>query len=385
MDRNIRIAYIIATFRNAWFWLGIWILFYLQVTDYSGIGVIESILFFTVLLLEVPTGAFADIFGKRITLIISFFLSGICNTLIGFAWNTTSLAFAVIFGGVAMSLYSGAFDALVYDSLLQEKKESRFNRVISRINSYQLIMMAVCSVIGGFLYTLNNQLPFLLTAFFSFAASIFSFFLVEPHLDSTKFNFKSYLSQNIEGFRHLFNKNLLRFVIFLIVVSSMYALSDEMLDSILGYEFGLSSQMLGILFSIISIVGAFFSYLSGRIKETDNFLWLILIITTAAALTYILSPLAGIVLGVVLLTARSAIMAVHRNFESALLNQHISSQYRATTLSAFNLIKTLPYAVLVPFLGIYMQQITARNFAMVIGIIIIIAVIFQSLISPKTK
>lgn len=385
MERNIKIAYIVGAFRNAWFWLGIWILFYLSITNYSGIGIIESALFFTSILLEVPTGALADIFGKRKTLIISFFLSGICNIGMAFSKDFTSLLISVIVGGIAMSLYSGAFEALVYDSLLQDKKESLFNRVISKITSYQLVTMAICSVVGGYMFAYNNKLPFIVCGLFSFAAAGLSFLFTEPIYDTEKFNFKNYLNQNIEGFKHLFNKNLFKYVVFLIIIGSVYVLSDEMLDSFLGFEFGLNSQMLGILFSIISLVGAFFSYLSGKISKGRDLFLLILILTGASALTYLLSPVAGIVLGSVLLVSRSAIMAMHNNYQSSLLNQHISSKFRATTLSSFSLIKTLPYALSAPLLGIYMQQITARNFAFFISLLMIIVVIIQSLFKYKNK
>ena len=98
-------------------------------------------------------------------------MSGLCNIGIAYSTNLNNLLASVVLGGIAMSLYSGAFDALVYDSLLQEKKESTFNKVLSRITSQQLIMMAVCSAVGGFMYSYNQQLPFLLCGLFSFAAS----------------------------------------------------------------------------------------------------------------------------------------------------------------------------------------------------------------------
>lgn len=379
MDRNIQLAYIVGTLRNAWFWLGIWVLFYLSITDYRGIGIVESVLFFTAIILEVPTGAIADILGKKVTLVSSFILSGICNFALAYSTNLTQLVVAVIFGGIAISLYSGAFDSLVYDSLLFSKNESKFNSVISKISSYQLIMMAVCSIIGGFIFTIDPKLPFLLCGLFAFVAAGVSLLFSEPPLDTVKFSFNNYINQNIVGFKHLFNQNLLRYVFFLVIISSVYALSDEMLDSILGYEFGLNSQALGILYSVISIVAALFSYLSSRLSPKVDIFWLILVISGASALTYMLSPFVGIVLGSFLLIFRTALMTVHSNFQSSLLNQHISSKYRATTLSSFNLIKTLPYALSVPFLGIYMQQITARTFALYVGIVIALVIVIQSL------
>jgi hypothetical protein len=85
------------------------------------------------------------------------------------------------------------------------------------------------------------------------------------------------------------------------------------------------------------------------------------------------------------LIGRSAIMAMHNNYQSSLLNQHISSKYRATTLSSFSLIKTLPYALSAPLLGIYMQQVTAKNFAFFIAVVMIVVIIIQSFLQKTDK
>lgn len=65
LARNIALAYILTISRFSWFWLGIWVLYYLKFTNYTGIGLIEMVMIFTMLLLEIPTGAIADLLGKN--------------------------------------------------------------------------------------------------------------------------------------------------------------------------------------------------------------------------------------------------------------------------------------------------------------------------------
>jgi len=67
MKNNILIAYILAFAKNTWFWLGIWIFYYLRFTNYAGIGLIETVLTVTTTLSEIPTGAVADLLGKKKT------------------------------------------------------------------------------------------------------------------------------------------------------------------------------------------------------------------------------------------------------------------------------------------------------------------------------
>jgi len=42
LPRNIKLAYILAFLHNLMFWMGIWLLFYLSITNYAGVGLVES-------------------------------------------------------------------------------------------------------------------------------------------------------------------------------------------------------------------------------------------------------------------------------------------------------------------------------------------------------
>ncbi len=73
MRRNIFLTYLLAVCFNAFFWMGIWLLYYLQFTNYAGVGVIETTWVVMSLIGEIPTGAIADLLGKKRTLIFASF------------------------------------------------------------------------------------------------------------------------------------------------------------------------------------------------------------------------------------------------------------------------------------------------------------------------
>src|SRR3990167_10935878 len=77
MDRNIKIAYVLTVLKNSWFWLGIWVFYYLLFTNYAGIGIVETGLIVGMTLGEIPTGAIADLLGKKKTLITAYFLMAV--------------------------------------------------------------------------------------------------------------------------------------------------------------------------------------------------------------------------------------------------------------------------------------------------------------------
>lgn len=120
MKNNITIAYVLTFAKNTWFWLGIWIFYYLRFTNYAGIGLIETVLIVTTTLTEIPTGAVADLLGKKKTLVIAFLLEAAGAYMMAFAPNYNIVLWSVFVMCVGGAFYSGTLDALVFDSLKQE-------------------------------------------------------------------------------------------------------------------------------------------------------------------------------------------------------------------------------------------------------------------------
>ena len=164
VKRNLILPYLLAFSKNTWFWLGIWIFYYLKFTNYAGIGLIETVMITTTSLAEIPTGAVADLFGKKNTLVLSFAFEALGAILMATATNFPLLAFSVFVMCIGGALYSGTLDALVYDTLKEHGQEGTYDRKISTINTISLIAPAICGLVGGFLYVVNPRLPFLANA-----------------------------------------------------------------------------------------------------------------------------------------------------------------------------------------------------------------------------
>lgn len=75
MAPNITLAYGLSAVNGTRFGLGIWVLYYLRFTNYAGIGLIESLMMLTFFVAEIPSGALADLIGRKRTLQLAFALS----------------------------------------------------------------------------------------------------------------------------------------------------------------------------------------------------------------------------------------------------------------------------------------------------------------------
>jgi len=90
---------------------------------------LQSIYSIGVLVLEIPSGAIADYFGKRISLIIGSFIFGLGFILYGLGSTFLHFAIGELVAALGMSFISGADSAFTHEHLKEHDKEDQFNSV----------------------------------------------------------------------------------------------------------------------------------------------------------------------------------------------------------------------------------------------------------------
>ena len=120
------------------------------------IGLAESVFHVVSLLCEVPSGMAADLLGRKKTLLSGGVLTVTCNLLMAFAPNLFTICLAMGLNALAMTMFSGTFTALVYDSLKTEGREDEYIQVSA--NSSQISMLA--NAIGSLASLLKRFLGF---------------------------------------------------------------------------------------------------------------------------------------------------------------------------------------------------------------------------------
>lgn len=371
--KNIKIAYILTYLDNSWFWLGIWLLYYLQFSDYAGVGILETTAFLSLTLAELPTGAFADLFGKKKTLILGFILSALASFIMGFSTHFFHLVISLITLGVGHALKSGTFEALIYDSLLDEKKASSFGKVMGHIGIIKNSAFAVSAAVGGFLYKINPGLPFNVLGTFFLASAVVCLFLTEPHQVDAIFSIKKYIEQTRKGFQMLFSPHVIKSTTALLSVVIFTHIAYQLLDSALALEFGFEERQLGLLASIIYISSAIASSLTPRMLQTLKPLSLFLFLGMLAALSLLISPVLSLFIGGIVLVVRQSMFTVMENLTSVVINQNTPSSIRATTISTFNLLKNIPYVFSAFMLGKIIDSYSAKTLAVGLALCIFVS------------
>ena len=148
--RNIPIYYSFQIVRGFHFWLPVWFLF-LQSQhglSYVQIGFMEVLFGIATILAEVPTGAIADRFGRRVALGIGA-LGFAAATVLFATLNFPSLILGHLLMSITRTLMSGSDDALLYDSLRQLKRTDEYERHAGRASAVATASLLAATILAG--------------------------------------------------------------------------------------------------------------------------------------------------------------------------------------------------------------------------------------------
>jgi MFS family permease len=129
----------------------IWVLYLRDARGFSlaQITVLEVPLFLLIVFAEVPTGAVADRFGRRLSLALASAVLALSTFVYGVASRYPVILVANLTWGLAFSLRSGADVALLYDSLKQLGREGEFQRISGRFHAVRAAAMLAGFLLGA--------------------------------------------------------------------------------------------------------------------------------------------------------------------------------------------------------------------------------------------
>jgi MFS family permease len=138
---------------------------------------IQAIFGFAVATLEVPTGYIADIFGRKLSVVLGSFISGVGFTILLFADSYWSLVLFEVVLALACTLVSGAEDAILYESIPEGVSRKK---VIGSFRSLGLIGEVLAALLAGILVVYSFRAVLWAQVVASWIPFFISLFLVEP-------------------------------------------------------------------------------------------------------------------------------------------------------------------------------------------------------------
>ena len=124
--RNVLLFYLLTAFYSLWFVEAVWYFYWSKFASYTVIGLMFSVLTIVWIVAEIPTGAFADRYGRKLSVNIGAFLQAIGAVLLAAAPNIWWLFLGGFLENIGRAFISGSLEALVFDDLKADKSNQEF-------------------------------------------------------------------------------------------------------------------------------------------------------------------------------------------------------------------------------------------------------------------
>src|SRR6056297_937205 len=271
LKKNITKNYWCALITNLNFTHGLWML-YLAHNGLSlmEIGMMEGFFHVCSLLMEVPTGAIADLLGRKASRIAGRIASLIGLLIMIFSSTFWMFALSFFFSALSYNLESGSGEALVFDSMKVINQEGGYTKVAGNVEAIYQTASIFSLFIGGILGQRSFILAFGSAVVVSAIAIISAMTFYEPPIEkvvNSEHSFKNFLLHTYESFKTLFSKKIIASLT--VFTTTLSAFSTVVFYYIQNYwrSTGLDISTIGFYLAIGSGAGALLSINVQRIAR----------------------------------------------------------------------------------------------------------------------
>ncbi|MFQ5891623.1 MAG: MFS transporter [Candidatus Methanofastidiosia archaeon] len=263
-EKNIKYFYLYKTLLNFSLWMPIWVLFLLQKgLSYTQITLMDIAFFATIALAEIPTGAVADLFGRKRSILFGVLLRSFAIFVFGISKTYPLILVSYFLWAISITLESGADSAFLYDTLKVLGREGEFKRIMGKSVSLVLLSLGVASVLGGFLGEFDLRIPIFLASAIGFLSSFAVLRFKEPISERRKMDYLRHIRESVRFIseKSQIKKLMLFYVMLLVGVSIAKVFAQPTLR-----EIGISVSFIGISYLFFTFTSAFGSNYSYKIE-----------------------------------------------------------------------------------------------------------------------
>lgn len=347
------------------------------------IGFLTSAYGLAALIFEIPTGAIADIFGRKLSVILGYFLAGMSIFLVMFFTNYYTLLLLFFIRGAVETLVSGAEEAWIVDLLKHKKRKNLIHDFYQKRYSFVSIGIFLAGITGAFFvkqFGLGIIWP--VTAG-SMILTAFIFLFAQEHFIKRK----QKTSQAIKGVYSHSKKSikysLIHPVILLLLLSGVFTVFAGLFTGDMTWfpflqSLGLKEYWFGYLVSATAILGIFVPHftkkLSQKIGGYKKYLIFFLILQILILLSVLFTNFLFLAVGIYLIFIATS--DFYSPVRSVFFQPFLPSKMRATILSFRNMLYSLVALIAAPLAGFVADKIGVQKTIMLGSVFLIPAIIF---------
>ncbi|MEA3430089.1 MAG: MFS transporter [Nanoarchaeota archaeon] len=355
---------------------------YLSMTQVMSL---QTIFVVVVLMLEVPSGVFADLVGRKLSVALAMLCASISYVIFGFGTNYWTFLIAMVVIAFCWALRSGADSALLYDSLKELEKENQYAKIFGRGNFYSQLTWSILALAGGFLAIyLGYRNLFFISAFLFFLAFVIGLWFKEPPIHK-KVHKKNYYKHLIEAIKFSYNH---KYVKNLIIYFGLFAALGHITWFLIQPFYEQSTfpkYIVGIAISLYFFTAGLGNLAAGKITRRTKKNRLLILILLIASLSFIGIFFVNKLSVLILICIISFVCGVRDILVNKGINKHTDSHHRATVISIQSMSRNLMYAVFAPLIGYFTDIYTPSAAFLMMGVGLFLFFVYFLILSWVSK
>ncbi len=182
MEANLWKFYLLNAIPTVSIVSSIFVLFFQDIgLSLTEITMILSIYSIAIAILALPGGFFADMFGRKPTLI----LAGVFYTLSALVFSLSTTFFDILLAYILLAIgislmWGGVIVAFLYETLKELNQTKSYKKILGRADFYSSLIAIVAISAGGILGSIDIRLPYYATTLSAFLIIVVSYTLTEP-------------------------------------------------------------------------------------------------------------------------------------------------------------------------------------------------------------
>lgn len=354
------------------------------------IGVLLSANALASLIFEIPTGAIADLYGRKFSVLLGLFLSGFFYLLLFFSKDYYTILILFVLIGFSHTFYSGADEAWITD-LIKKKKSKLLHDYFIKERSFY----ALGHIVGGFVGVIVVKYLGLSVIWIAAALAFWINFVIFVFIKEEYKRKESKISEAVKKLakqtKDSLKYSLRHSVLFYFLLAGLIFVIAANFNAEISFipllkEFNFPNYALGYVWSAIGVIMMISPVFSKIFLKKDKEKKFLIISNTLITISLFLIIFASnIIIAFLVIFLFSFFSHMKIPVERIYFQKFIPTKLRATICSLESLILSAGSIIAIPIVGFLVEKIGPKN-TIFISCFIMIPVIFLYIkIKEKTN
>lgn len=328
-------------------------------------------------ILEIPTGVLADIYGRRLSIILSKFTIFFSFIAFGFSKSFIALLLANLLYELGKSFRSGTETAYVFDYLQHDTSAPKYTKVKATQKFYARISESIATAVGGVIAVrLGFNAVFFLAAIPAAINAIqtLTWIKIKDSVDKKKRATIPFLKK---AFLDIWKqKEVLTIMINVLLYSAVFVAVGTFVQPYM-QDVGLPLEYFGFVYSGFLIIVAFLSRSASDLEEKFGGGKMMNILTFISIFPLLILGLGYVsFIGIALLFFVLMVQNLRSPIANSFFHEHVGSDNRATMGSILALFQNSGNLVLLPLMGYVADAFSLYTALLILSALVAFTAVF---------